>query len=80
MHLGLVLFEQSFLQLNSENRINLLCAVESCENTPEVLLNIFTEAAIAGLDKINEQVLYILNHYVKGESMGDRKLHAYFDR
>ena len=48
----------SCIQLNPENRINLLCALESCENTPEVLVNIFTEAAITGLDKINEQVLY----------------------
>ena len=44
------------LQLNPENRINLLCAVETCENTPDILINIFTEAAIAGLDMLNEKV------------------------
>ena len=49
----------SCLQLSPENRINLLCIIVSCENTPDVLINIFTEAAIAGLDRINEQVLYI---------------------
>ena len=44
------------LQLTPENRINLLRAVESCESTPDVLVNIFTEAAIAGLDELNEKV------------------------
>ena len=58
VHMTLVAYPViSCLQLNPENRINLLCAVESCENTPDVLINIFTEAAITGLDKINDQVL-----------------------
>ena len=42
-----------------ENQINLLCVLESYENTPDLLANIFTEAAIAALDSINEQVLFI---------------------
>ena len=44
------------LQLNPENRIHLLCVLESCEGTPDLLTNIFTEAAIAAVDMINEQV------------------------
>ena len=52
-HIYTILF---LLQLNPENRINLLCMLESCEGTPDLLVNIFTEAAIASLDLINDQV------------------------
>eukprot|EP00731_Ephydatia_muelleri_P024237 Em0016g508a len=42
-------------KLNPENRINLLCAIVSHDNTPDSLVNIFTEAAIAALDMLSEK-------------------------